>query len=64
MEAPSTIEVPCPACGEPIILSIGFEVVMPEPDADTAPVRVTTPDLADRAQAHGEVCPVLSGGGR
>ncbi|ASR85017.1 hypothetical protein SEA_TIERRA_5 [Mycobacterium phage Tierra] len=63
MEAPSTIEVPCPACGEPIVLSIGFEVAVPEPGADSAPVYVTTPDLADRAQAHGEVCPVLAGGG-
>ncbi|QFG09388.1 hypothetical protein I5H08_gp099 [Mycobacterium phage Yuna] len=63
MEAPSTIEVPCPACGEPIVLAIGFEVEMPEPGADSAPVRITTPDLGDQARAHGEVCSVLTAGG-
>ncbi|QAU06423.1 hypothetical protein SEA_KISI_5 [Mycobacterium phage KiSi] len=63
MRAPTTVEVPCPACGEPITLSLGFEVAEPDPEATTAQVRVTTPDLADRAQAHGEVCPVLAGGG-
>ncbi|ASR85207.1 hypothetical protein I5H06_gp97 [Mycobacterium phage SirPhilip] len=64
MRAPATVEVPCPACGEPIELSLGYEIREPEPDATTAPVIVTTPDLQERAQAHGEVCPVLSGGGR
>ncbi|AHB79536.1 hypothetical protein PBI_VALIDUS_6 [Mycobacterium phage Validus] len=63
MRAPATVEVPCPACGEPITLALGFEVVEPEPDATTAPVRVHPVDLTERAQEHGEVCPVLTGGG-
>ncbi|QNJ58228.1 hypothetical protein SEA_ELLIE_3 [Mycobacterium phage Ellie] len=64
MRAPSTVEVPCPACGEPIELSLGFESVEPVEGLNVASFIVTTPDLQDRAQSHGEVCPVLTGGGR
>ncbi|QJD50305.1 hypothetical protein I5H01_gp102 [Mycobacterium phage MarkPhew] len=65
MRAPSTVEVPCPACGEPIALAIGFEMAEPvDADADTAPVLVRPVDLQERAQEHREVCPVMTGGGR
>lgn len=65
MRAPSTVEVPCPACGEPIELSLGFESVEPVVEGlNVASVVVTTLDLQDRVQSHGEVCPVLAGGGR
>ena len=64
MEAPSTIEVPCPACGEPIILSIGFDVELPTPGASHVSVLVRPINLEDEARSHGEVCSVLTGGGR
>ncbi|ASR85890.1 hypothetical protein SEA_NIKLAS_6 [Mycobacterium Phage Niklas] len=63
MRAPATAEVPCPACGEPITLALGFALDEPEPGASSAPCRVIPLDITERAQEHGEVCPVLTGGG-
>ncbi|ASR87175.1 hypothetical protein SEA_LASTHOPE_6 [Mycobacterium phage LastHope] len=63
MRAPATAEVPCPACGEPIKLALGFELAEPEPGATSAPCRVFPLDVTERAQEHGEVCPVWSAGG-
>uniref|UniRef100_A0AAU8GSG8 Uncharacterized protein n=1 Tax=Mycobacterium phage Pharb TaxID=3136626 RepID=A0AAU8GSG8_9VIRU len=63
MQAPSTVEVPCPACGEPIVLSLSLEFAEPEPGALVAPLDVSVMDVEQRVQSHGEVCPVLSGGG-
>ncbi|QFG14052.1 hypothetical protein I5G97_gp103 [Mycobacterium phage Curiosium] len=63
MRAPATAEVPCPACGEPIKLALGFEMTEPEPGASSAQCRVFPLDVTERAQEHGEVCPVWSAGG-
>ncbi|AJD82225.1 hypothetical protein PBI_KESHU_5 [Mycobacterium phage Keshu] len=64
MQAPSTVEVPCPACGEPIVLSLGLTAVDAEPGDSAAYVDVSVLDVEQRVQSHGEVCPVLAGGGR
>ncbi|AFN37796.1 hypothetical protein FGG44_gp06 [Mycobacterium phage MacnCheese] len=61
MQAPSTVEVSCPACGEPIVLSLSLTAVDPEPGDPAAYVDVSV-DAERRVQSHGEVCP--AGGGR
>lgn len=56
--------VPCPECGQSIVLAIGFDVPVPDPKANTVAVHVRPLDLDERAAEHRKVCPAMSGGGR
>lgn len=64
MQAPSIITVACPACSEPIELTLVVEPADPVDGLLASSEVVVVPDIAATAQAHAGVCQALTGGGR
>ena len=61
MRGANTAEVSCPACGEPIVVSLSITMRDPEPGASVAHADVSLDDDDRSIELHAEVC--AAGGG-